>query len=96
MLTLGLFFILCSKYTFIDPFLSFKVGLKCILVQKVGFVKYKSGPLHGHKMKNTSVVSKVSKVVFAPLVGLDMRVAQIFLLFFCNLLLFLFFCLPTF
>jgi hypothetical protein len=30
------------------------------------------------------------------LVGLDMRVAQIFLLFFCNLLLFLFFCLPTF
>ena len=25
--------------------------LKFILVQKVGFVKYKSGPLHGHKMK---------------------------------------------
>jgi len=25
--------------------------LKCILVQKVGFLKYKSGLLHGHKMK---------------------------------------------
>ena len=25
--------------------------LKCILVRKVGFVKYKSGLLHGHKMK---------------------------------------------
>ena len=25
--------------------------LKCILVQKVGFVKYKSGLLHGYKMK---------------------------------------------
>jgi hypothetical protein len=27
------------------------VFLKCILVQKVGFVKYKSGLLHGHKME---------------------------------------------
>jgi len=26
-------------------------ALKCILVQKVGFLKYKSGLLHGHKMK---------------------------------------------
>ena len=26
--------------------------LKCILVQKVGFVKYKSGLLHGHKMES--------------------------------------------
>ena len=25
--------------------------LKCILVQKVGFIKYKSGLLHGYKMK---------------------------------------------
>ena len=25
--------------------------LKCILVQKVGFLKYKSGILHGYKMK---------------------------------------------
>ena len=25
--------------------------LKCILVQKVGFLKYKSGRFHGHKMK---------------------------------------------
>jgi len=26
-------------------------SLKCILVQKVGFLKYKSGILHGYKMK---------------------------------------------
>ena len=33
--------------------------LKCILVQKVGFVKYKSRLLHGHKMKNTQSVLRL-------------------------------------
>jgi len=30
--------------------------LKCILVQKVGFVKYKSGRLYGHKMKMKNTI----------------------------------------
>jgi len=35
----------------------------------------------------------ISKVIFAPLAGLEMRTTQIFLLFFCN---YFFLCLPTF
>jgi len=37
-----------------------RAGLKCILVQKVGFVKYKSGLLHGHKMKMSLRVCRVT------------------------------------
>jgi len=36
--------------------------LKCILVQKVGFLKYKSGLLHGHKMKMKIDIDVIGKV----------------------------------
>jgi hypothetical protein len=43
---------------------------------------------HKHSIKlcsNTSIIQLyVSKVIFAPLAGLEIRVTQIFLLFFCN------------
>ena len=37
--------------------------LKCILLQKVGFVKYKSGLLHGHKMKIEKIIHFLSRKI---------------------------------